>query len=301
MKKIVYPVVLFLIGSAVVISCSKSDSGSNSSTPPAGAQSLSVVFTDAPVSYDSVLIDIASVEAKIDTTIHKDDDKFGDNDRDDDNDGLKAGDKGHDHDNFGVWMNLNLPAGKYDFLKLRNGLDSLVAKADVKGTVRKIRIKLGNGSYIVKGGTKYPLQLINMKNNKNYVYINLHDEDRDGDDKSPTVKVSIDFDLGRSIIEKDGQFYLLPVLKPFSQRRSGKIEGKVLPRDAWAVVRAVSATMDTSSALPNKEDGEFKINGLKDGTYKVLYQSTNGYKDTTISNVMVSAGKETNLPTVTMH
>lgn len=235
----------------------------------------------------------------MDTTIHKDDDHFGDNDRDDDNDDLKSGDRDHDHDHYGTWVNLNLAAGKYDVLKLRNGLDSLVAQADVKGTVRKIRIKLGTGSYLVKGGTQYPLKLINMRNDKNYVYINLHDGDRD--DNMQTVKVWIDFDLGRSIIERDGKFYLLPILRPFCDRKSGRIEGKVLPRDAWAVVRAISATADTSSALPDKEDGEFKIRGLKNGTYKVLYQSTNGYKDTAINNVVITNGKEVDLPTVTMH
>ncbi|WP_300601362.1 DUF4382 domain-containing protein [Niabella sp.] len=296
MKQTFLTAALVGLGSFLMISCNKNDSQTGNQAT--GPNTFSVYLTDAPVNYDAVFIDIVSIEAKIDSSTHKNDDHYGDQD-DDHNDYDK---RVNDHDQYGKWTNLNVVPGLYDVLKLRNGLDSLVAQANVNGTVRKIRIQLGDGSYLMNGGTKYPLTLVNDANKKNYVYIKLRKEDRDEDDdnqKISGVKVWIDFDLGRSIIERNGKYYLLPVLKAFCDRKSGKIEGKVLPADAAALVKAINGT-DTATALPDKREGSFKIRGLKAGTYKVWYQSTNGYKDTTINNVVVTPGKEVKLPTVVL-
>ncbi|MGJ7031954.1 DUF4382 domain-containing protein [Niabella hirudinis] len=289
---------LVSLGGLLIVACNKNDSEAGNQVT--GPNTLSVYLTDAPVNYDAVFIDIVSIEAKIDSSAHKNEDHYGDEDDDHDDYDKKV----NDHDQYGKWTNLNFTPGLYDVLKLRNGLDSLVARANVNGTARKIRIQLGNGSYLINGGTQYPLTLINEENKKNYVYIKLRKEDRDDDDddddddrKVSGVKVWIDFDLGRSVIERNGKYYLLPVLKAFCDRKSGKIEGKVLPADAAALVRAINGT-DTSTALPDRGDGEFKIRGLKAGTYKVWYQSTNGYKDTTLYNVEVTPGKEVELPRV---
>ncbi|PZF71881.1 DUF4382 domain-containing protein [Taibaiella soli] len=291
MKRIIYWAAVLLFGSMIAASCKKD---SSSDSMPAGSNNLSVYMTDGPAMFDAVYINIVSIDAKIDTSSHKNDDHFGDDDHDGDDDNQHDG----DHDRFGTWINLNFTPGVYNLLDLRNGVDTLIATASTTGTVRKIRIKIGDGSYIIKNGTQYPLTLINWDNNKNYVYTNLHDEDRD-DDNPAHIGIWLDFDLGRSIIEKNGHYYLLPVLKPFCDRKSAQIEGKVLPMNAAAVIQAYNAT-DTAMAFPNA-DGYFKIRGLNTGTYNVLFHSTNGYIDTTIMNVSVSRGHETELRTVTLH
>ncbi|MFX7640551.1 hypothetical protein ABTJ59_19820, partial [Acinetobacter baumannii] len=56
---------------------------------------------------------------------------------------------------------------------------------------------------------------------------------------------------------------------------------------------------DTAYALPNRE-GEFRLRGLKEGTYSAFFNASNGYKDTTITNIVVSKTKEANLGTITL-
>jgi hypothetical protein len=56
---------------------------------------------------------------------------------------------------------------------------------------------------------------------------------------------------------------------------------------------------DTATAIPGRE-GKFRIRGLSDGTYSVLFKGSNGYRDTTISNVNIAKGRETELPKVTL-
>lgn len=46
---------------------------------------------------------------------------------------------------------------------------------------------------------------------------------------------------------------------------------------------------DTSYVLPWK-DGQYKVRGLKAGTYKLFVNASNGYKDTTITGITVSRG-----------
>ena len=67
---------------------------------------------------------------------------------------------------------------------------------------------------------------------------------------------------------------------------------------AGAIVRVYNAT-DTASAFPEK-DGKYKVRGLKEGTYSITFLASNGYKDSTISNISVSKGKDTKVATVTL-
>ncbi|OQP56350.1 carboxypeptidase-like regulatory domain-containing protein [Niastella populi] len=48
-------------------------------------------------------------------------------------------------------------------------------------------------------------------------------------------------------------------------------------------------------------DGRFKVRGLDSGIYSVFVNAGNGYQDTTINNVSVTVGKETDLGTITLH
>jgi len=57
---------------------------------------------------------------------------------------------------------------------------------------------------------------------------------------------------------------------------------------------------DTTVAIPDDDDGEFKIVGLTAGTYNIFIDGTNGYRDTTINNVMVRTGEDTHIPNVTL-
>ena len=270
------------------ITACKKETSSSSQT---NAKRLSVFLTDDPCNFDSVFIDIRYVEVKIDTsTAHMHDDRYGD---DDDN-----GDDDHEHsDRYGKWDTLAIRPGVYNVMKFRNGIDTLLGTANLPaGSIRKIRLTLGTNNAVVVGGVRHPLNLLPGANN--YAYVKLHDEDHD--DVNPTQSsLWLDFDVCQSIRTYNGQYYLKPVLKPFGINHFGSLEGKVLPAAAKAFVQARNAT-DSATAMP-ESNGEYKIRGLAAGTYSVTFKGSNGYRDTTLTNLVVRDGQETKVPTVTLH
>ncbi len=253
------------------------------------AETLQVFLTDGPADYDAVNIDITAVEAKIDScAAHRGDDRHGDQDGDQD-------DHQRRHDDFGDWVSLSATPGIYDVLKLRNGIDTLLATGSVNGTIRKIRITLGSNNTITKNGVTYPLVLSNET--ANYLYVHLRNEHRHHDSAS-RVGVWVDFDISRSIVEANGVFYLKPALRPFCDQNFAGLEGRVLPAAADAIVKVYNST-DTAIAIPNP-DGRFRVRGLPAGTYNVLFDGNNGYSDQTISNVVLQTGKSVHLNDVTL-
>jgi len=191
---------------------------------------VSVFLTDGPGDYDSVFIDITKVEGKVDNdSLHKHHDDHGKHD-DDHNDQEKR------KDGYGEWVEINYTPAVIDVLSLRNGVETKLGDANIAaGTVRKIRITLGSRNRVVKDSVSYPLQLKNETNN--LLYVKLYDNHRQRGADSST-KVWVDFDIARSIEEKnDTTFYLRPVLRPFCNANFGEVEGVVLPLEAKAVVR----------------------------------------------------------------
>jgi hypothetical protein len=278
MKTPIKTLLVILVCSLVYVSCKKSNVDSTNSSN----KNLTVFLTDDPSQYDSVLVDIRYVEVKVDTSEdHKGDDHFGDADKDDDDDHVH-------HDQFGFWDTLSITPGVYNLAALRNGVNVILGTANITGKIRKIRITLGSNNSVYKAGVKYPLNLLAGTNN--YLYVKIHD--------TLNTSIWIDFDLSRSVIEQNGQFYLKPVLKPFSKKHFGSIQGKVFPQDAHAVVNATNS-QDVGNAIPERS-GEYEINGLHDGTYAVTFHSFNGYRDTTISNVVVHSGSKVVLPNITL-
>jgi hypothetical protein len=269
--------VIFLMATAA---CNKTELSNES-----GTEQLAVYLTDNPGRFSKLLMQINMVEVKLDTSDHRDDDSYGSRsgqmDDDDDDD-----DRGKDE--YGQWDTLRIRAGTYDILALRNGVDTLLAQGTIRGKVRKIRITVGAVNVIVDS-VSYPVNL--MPGASNYLYVKVKDEHMR--DSGSVKKIWLDFDVSRSIVLINGQYYLRPVLKPFSDKNTGEVEGEVAPREAQAVVRIYNST-DTASAIPDRE-GEFKVRGLKPGTYSILIDGSNGYRDTLINNVQVRRGEDTEL------
>ena len=253
--------------------------------------SVSIFLTDGPGDYDAVNIDIQKVEVKVDNDQnHKHDDNFGSGD-DNKDDHLKK------KDDFGEWIDVNYTPGIIDVLSLRNGVEAKLGEANiVTGTVRKIRITLGDKNTVVKDSVTYDLLLDSRTSN--FLYVKLFDKHRQNAN-SNDVKVWVDFDIANSIVEANGKFYLKPVLRPFCNANFGEVEGTVLPLDAKAVVRITDGADFNAVALPNR-DGKFKLRGLNEGTYTVTYEGLSPYIRQTVSNVVVTKGKTTKLETVTL-
>ena len=275
-----------ILVSIVFAACNKTSSVET----PVGMQSVSVLLTDAPGVFDNVFIDIKSVSLLIDTSK--------DTRRKDTCDWDRIGSSRHaKNDSSLVWQDLGVKAGVYDILKLRNGVDTLLATSTVyKGAIRLIKIELGTNHSLIKDSVSYPLNI--PSNEKSFVLIKL--KGNEWDEYLPNKsRLWLDFDISRSIVEKNNQFYLKPYIKFFTVKSTAGVSGKVTPKEAQAVITVFNNT-DTAYALPNHE-GFFKIRGLKDGTYAVFVNASNGYADTTITNVVVSKTKEAQLGLITLN
>ena len=272
---------LIAIVSLVAVACNKSTSVENGP----GIQELNLLLTDGPGDFNNVFIDIKSLQVVIDTA------REGSRKRDTCNWDHIASHRESRKDSGLVWTTMPIKAGVYDILKFRNGLDTLLASANVpKGSVRLIRIELGTNNSVVKDSVSYPLNL--SSNLPNYITLKLTGREFE-EFASRRHRLWLDFDVSRSIIEANGRFYLIPVMHSFVEKNTACVAGKVKPRDAKAVITLFNNT-DTAYALPNKE-GEFKMRGLKDGTYKLFVKASNGYRDTTINNVVVVQPKTTSI------
>jgi hypothetical protein len=270
---------------AVFAACQKDVSATGDGTK----QRVMVYLNDDPsIDFAKVLVDIRYVEVKIDSSRGRHD-----NDDDDDDD-----DDHHGYDRHGNWDTLMVTPGLYDLLRLRNGVDTLLAQGQVlNGTIKKIRFTLGDNSRVFTDSVNSaPLRICD---NRHYVYVKINHPNIDTI-PGGQIRINIDFDVSKSIKIENGQFCLKPHLKSYGHHNSGKLEGKVFPYAARPLVKAYNAT-DTAYAIP-WENGKYKISGLTPGTYTVLFDATvASYRDTSISNVRISRERETELPTITLH
>lgn len=284
-KQVFLGVMMFFATALAITSCKKTDSAQI----PAGKQNLSLYMTDGPGFFDKVFVEIKAVQVLVDTTkdTRKNDtcnwDRLG---------AYIGSTLGNRKDSGLVWTNLNINAGVYDILNLRNGVDTLLASTEIpKGAIRLIRIEIGTNNSVVKDSVTYPLYW--PDNKPTYILIKL--KGHEAEEFLPNkIRLWLDFDVSRSIIiVNNNKFYLKPVFHFFVEKSTASVSGKVKPLDAKAVLTLFNST-DTAYALPNK-NGEFKMRGLKNGTYSLYVNGSNNYKDTTINNIVVQAPKNTNV------
>lgn len=276
--------------------CTKNDA-ITSKEPGPNQNKLSVYLTDGPAYFDQVLVDIQSIAVKVDTA----QDWWSKKDDDEDEGNWKhhksVWGNEDEHDQAAVWDTLDIKPGIYDLLSFANGADTLLSSDVVpKGRIIAFRLRLGEENSLVKDSTEYPLQLITGWNN---IYIRVFGANFEKVNTNH-YKIWIDFDAGRSIIRvRDGMFYLKPVLHAFAVSNTGSIRGVVLPDEAFPVVSVYNNT-DTSYAIAGR-GGAFMVRGLQEGTYSVFINASNGYQDTTLSDISVEAGKQADVGNITLH
>lgn len=272
------------------VACQKNASMEKNTIVPPGKSVVNVYLTDDPsLVFDKVLLDIRKLEIKVEDSTEMKHESEHQNDVDDND---------HHGDTAGGWMVVPINAGIYDILQFRNGLDTLFANGSFPSThgLKKVRVTLGTNNSVVFNGTPFPLTI---KGNDNIIMIKI-DEAAVQLNSGGVTNFWIDIDAGRSIRKHGSDFELKPSVKIFSKEKSGGLEGRVLPKDANAVVMAINGT-DTATAKPESE-GEFKINGLKAGTYSLVFHATaNNYLDTTINNIVIKTKEDIKIPVVTLH
>lgn len=275
MKNIIrFGMLTIVLVSIIFYSCQKDISGNTSDVNKPHGVTIYLTDHQTPV-FDSVFIDLQGLEVKLeDDTLPN-----------------------------GGWVNLNINPGVYNILRFRNGLDTLFATGTLPNArVKKVKLILGTQNSVMKNGQSFPLRI---KDEDREVIANLDDSNFEIT-TSGQVLFWIDFDAGNSIqVDNSGSgnnngYRLKSHIRIFTRSRSGEIEGKVLPLAADPIVKAVIGS-DTATAIPDDDDGEFKIVGLTAGTYKLMIDGQNGYNDTTINNVIVRNREDTHLPTIILH
>lgn len=278
MKNIIRFSILFFLATTIVFySCQKEIADNGTSTTDVNKpHAVTIYLTDhqTPI-FDSVFIDIQRLEVKLeDDTLP--------------NDG---------------WVSLAINPGVYNILRFRNGLDTLFATGTLPNAkIKKVKMVLGTQNSAMKDRQRFPLR---VKDEDREVVANLESSSFE---ITPAGQVLfwIDFDAGNSIQPDNsgsgsGNGYRLKShIKIFTRSQSGRIEGRVLPRAADAIVKAVIGT-DTATAIPEDDNGEYKIVGLNAGMYKLVINGQNGYNDTIINNVIVRKREDTHIQTITLH
>lgn len=264
-----------LIAAVILYACQKVGVGSNDGITTTVPSVAKVYLTDDQnLQFDKVFIDLQKLEIKVE-------------------------DNGVD--SLGGWFALAITPAVYDILQFRNGIDTLFGTGTIPANrkLQKIRLTLGDNNSVVKGTQTFKLKL------KDNEIIAKLDESNIEFVSPDQLHLWLDFDAGRSIkIDNSGSgnnngFELRPQIRIFSKSKSGRIEGRVTPSAAGAIVMAINGT-DTATAKPERE-GEFKIVGLKAGTYKLFIDATtNNYQDSTINNIVVVHNEDTKVGTIVL-
>jgi hypothetical protein len=261
MRSRIAAVLLLVFAVPFLAGCGDSDS----STEP-GFGSVRVSMTDAPAQYDEVNIVIREVH------VHQD------------GEGEEQG-----------WVVVRPDSeSTYDLLELRNGVFVTLGFEDVvpSGHYDQVRLILGDGSTVVVDGVTHPL--VTPSALQSGIKVNGgFDVPDDG-----LVEVMLDFDASRSIhVTGNGTYMLQPVIRMMQSNMAGAIHGDLDPVTD-AQVHAIFGP-DSISTIPN-EDGEFTLSALPAGVYDVAVDVAAGYRDTTLSGVVVARGLTTELGVITL-
>src|SRR5258708_12084182 len=214
-----------LTGLLFFFAWNKNTSSSFNSNIPPGKSQVSIYMMDDPIQFAKVLIDIRQVVVEIDTATKQTDEDEGDEWGD--NFWGRHNDEGN---KSVIWDTLSITPGVYDLLKLRNGVDTLLALGQFpSGKILKVRITLGSDNTIYTDSvTHYPLEVFGPNP---YFTINVRREDVSAV-SSNDFKLWLDFNLSRSIFFWSGQFLLKPYIPLFNDLHAAKYKEKIFPQEA---------------------------------------------------------------------
>lgn len=246
-------VIGFFVLSLFWLACSNNDQSAR----------LEVRLTDAPGDYEEVNIDIQGVE------VHSE-----------------------QGNQTGGWKSLNVESGIYDLLELTNGLDTLIASAELPaGRISQIRLILGDNNSVTVDGQETSIN--SPSGQQSGLKLNVQADLTEG----ITYKILLDFDAARSIVKSGDGYNLKPVIHALSEAASGAIKGIVDPISSSPAVFAIFEGDTVSSTYAN-ETGEFLLRGVPEGSYTVSFSPQDGYEPLQKENVIVTIGNVNDLGTV---
>jgi len=264
-KKFVH--IAFVLGLSVMAaftSCKKDNNGQSAS----GTTQVQIRMTDAPGNFDKINLNVKEVVL------------------------ISAGKPYTFAASSGIFNILNFRIGS-------SNPDILVATGEMpSGDITEIRLVLNDtGNTIVVNGIEQNLTTPSGQSSGWKVKLTANPTLVPG----VTYSLLLDFDAAKSIVSTgSGKYILKPVVRGITAATSGLISGIVMPLQSNPEVLVIAGT-DTVGTLADPLTGRFLIGGLGAGNYSVKFAPVTGYRDSTITNVNVSLGQNTNLGTVILH
>jgi hypothetical protein len=242
--------------------CTSSNSTDPQSNPTGTMQ---VLMIDNPAAYDQVNIVVDSVRVHLDNA-----------------------------DTTSGWYTLNKTSTTYNLLNLVNGVNAMIGTAKLPaGHYTQLRLYIGSGSNVVVNGSTKSLNVPSGSQSglKLNVDATIHSDD--------VYVLTLDFDAGRSIVvsgpPSNPNYSLKPLIRVVTTATTGTIAGTVSPAASQPSFWAYGAT-DTLSTGANAA-GTYKFVGLSAGTYSLFVtpKDPSTFRDTTLTNISVTAGGTTTL------
>ncbi|MCL5028060.1 MAG: DUF4382 domain-containing protein [Bacteroidetes bacterium] len=262
MKKILLGIPIISI--LFFFGCSKN----NPTSPQSGNGEMKMYMVDSPANFDAVFVNVTEVDVQSATS-----------------------------DTSSGWYVINSTPHMYDLLSLRNGISAVLGDTMLPaGHYTQIRLILGAGNYVVINGSNYDLT-VPSGSQTGIKLTNEFDIQA-----NTTYQLTLDFDADKSIVQTgNGKFILKPTIRLVSTVTSGTISGAVLPITSKATIWTV-ANSDTVTAYADAITGYYKLMALPAGKYTVNIDAsdTTMFRDTTITNVAVVSGQNTNAGTITL-
>ena len=245
-KLIVFSIVVLTLGFA---SCKKDEDKAH----------ITVKLTDAPGSYDAVILNIKQVVI------------------------ISSGGQ----------RTIDINGSPIDILRFRDGKDTVLAGVDIAaGRLQEVRLVLfDTGNRVVVDGVSHDLNTPSGQTSG--VKIKVQENLTGGVE----YILLLDFDAAQSIVlTGNGKYNLKPVIRAIPQAVSGALMGMVTPLASYPDVYAIMGT-DTVGAVIDAS-GKFYFPGLAAGTYRVNFMPLSPYVAKTIDNIEVVNGSVKDMGTV---
>ncbi|HET8838206.1 MAG TPA: DUF4382 domain-containing protein [Flavobacteriaceae bacterium] len=262
MKLNKFNLIIALVSLMTFSACSNDDDSGNVEDTNAR---MTVKLVDAPGDYDEVNIDVQDVLIKYQGN---------------------EGEVSLDDVNVGVYNLLELTGGNFVLLSDDDDVP--------EGTINQIRLVLGTENTIVVDGESYPLQTPSAQ--QSGLKIQIDQPIIAGN----TYNLTLDFDVGESIVQQGNGGYLLkPVIRGSLDAETGTITGIVLPIETQVLVTANNGENEISTYT--NAEGIYFLNGVPEGTYTLTFEVDPALETAPIilSNIEVVAGEVTNVEAVT--
>lgn len=193
------------------------------------------------------------------------------------------------------WTTLTTDSASYNLILLRNGTMVNIAQVSVPaGSYDQVRLILGANNTVVVDGVTHPLTVPSGQTSGVKVFGTFNVP------AGGTQEIVLDWDAARSVHETGaGDWIMNPVVRLVVLSQTGRISGTVLPTSVTTTVRALSGgdTIQTTVPGPN---GNFTLAALLPGSYTVSFDPDTGYRDTSLTNIAVTAGATTSVDTLTL-